>query len=202
MHMKGKLHGVVGETVEMTADLSSQLPDRQRLESSVTVMGMDFKITQVVKGDKGWVGLNDKIMEMTKEQMAEAKEQMYVGGVTRLVGLRDKAYTLSPVGEAKVDGKDVVGIRVEHKDHRDVSLFFDKKTGLLLKTETRAKDPQAGDKEFTAETVYGDYKKEDGLPVAHKITVKRDGKLFLEGEVSDVKAAEKLDDSNFEKPGS
>ena len=58
----------------------------------------------------------------------------------------------------------------------------------------------AGDKEFTAESFYGDYKKQDGLPIAHKLTVKRDGKLYLEGELSDVKVSEKLDDSTFEKP--
>ena len=83
-----------------------------------------------------------------------------------------------------------------------MSLFFDKKTGLLLKTETRSKDPMAGDNEYTAETLYDDYKKVDGFPVAHKVTVKRDGKLFFASENSDVRLAEKLDDSTFEKPGS
>ena len=101
-----------------------------------------------------------------------------------------------------MEGKDAVGVRVEHKGRRDVSLFFDKKTGLLLKTETRGKGPMAGDSEFTAETLYDDYRKVDGFPVAHKVTVKRDGKLFFVSENSDVKLAEKLDDSTFEKPGS
>ena len=202
MHIKGKLHGVIGDSVDVTGDIATQVPDRMRFEMAVTVMGMDFKFTQVLNGDKGWIVLQDKVMDITKEQMAEAKEQMHVGEVTRLVGLRDKAYKLSALGDAKVEGKDAVGIRVEHKDHRDVSLYFDKKTGLLLKTETRGKDPMAGDKEFTAETFYDDYKKVDGHPVAHKVTVKRDGKLFLESENSDVKVSEKLDDSTFERPGS
>jgi outer membrane lipoprotein-sorting protein len=187
--------------VDYTGDISSQVPDRLRFEMALTVMGTDLKIAQVFRGDKGWVAVNGMVMDMTKEQLAEMKEQMYVSSLTRLVKLRDKEYKLSPLGEAKVEGKDAVGIRVEHKDHRDVSLYFDKKDGLLLKTETRAKDPMAGDKEFTAETFYGDYKKVDGTPVAHKITVKRDGKPFVESEASDVKLAEKLDDSTFEKPG-
>ena len=199
--IKGKVYAL-GDGVDYSGDIASQLPDRLHLEMSVTVMGMDFKITQVLNGDKGWVALNDKVMEMTKEQLAEAKEQMYVSNVTWLVALRDKAFKLSPLGEAKVEGKDAVGVRVEHKDHRDVSLYFDKKTGLLLKTETRGKDPMAGDNEFTAETLYDDYQKVDGFPVAHKVTVKRDGKLFFASENSDVKLAEKLDDSTFEKPGS
>lgn len=200
MQIKGKLLGVIGDSVDFTGDIASQLPDRLRFEMSLTVMGTDVKITQVVKGDKGWAAVNGMVMELSKEQMAEAKEQMYVSRVTRLVALRDKAYKLSPLGEAKVEGKDAVGVRVEHKDRRDVSLYFDKKTGLLLKTETRGKDPMMGDKEFTAETFYDDYKKVDDLPVAHKVSIKRDGKPFLETENSDVKLAEKLDDSTFDKP--
>jgi hypothetical protein len=134
MQIKGKLHGVAADGVDFTGDIASQLPDRLRFAMDLTVMGTDLKITQVVKGDKGWLAVNGMVMELSKEQMAEAKEQMYVAGVTRLVALRDKAYKLSPLGEAKVEGKDAVGLRVEHKDHRDVSLYFDKKTGLLLKT--------------------------------------------------------------------
>jgi len=200
MQIKGKLLGVIGDSVDFTGDIASQLPDRIRFEMSLTVMGTDVKITQVARGDKGWVAVNGMVMELTKEQMSEAREQMYVSGVTRLVALRDKAYKLSPLGEAKVEGKDAVGLRVEHKDRRDVSLYFDKKTGLLLKTETRGKDPMMGDKEFTAETLYDDYRKVDGFPVAHKGTIKRDGKLFIESQNTDVKLAEKLDDSTVEKP--
>ncbi len=199
MQTKGKIHAI-GDGVDFTGEIASQLPDRLRFEMTLTVMGTDLKIKQVVKGDKGWVAVNDTVMELTKEQMAEAKEQMHVAAVTRLVALRDKAYKLAPLGEAKVEGKDAVGIRVEHEGRRDVSLFFDKKTGLLLKTETRGKDPMAGDNEFTAETLYDDYRKVDASPVAHKVTIKRDGKLFIESTNSDVKVAEKLDDSTFDKP--
>jgi hypothetical protein len=202
MRMKGKIHGVVADALDISGETASQLPDRLRAEISITVMGMDFKVVQVLNGNKGWVTLNDKTMEMSKEQLEEARQQMYVSAAAHLVALRDKGYKLSPLGEAKVEGKDAVGLRVEHEGRRDVSLFFDKKTGLLLKTETRARDPMMGDKEFTAETFYGDYKEVDGVQVAHKITVKRDGKPFVESENSDVKLAEKLDDSNFEKPGS
>jgi hypothetical protein len=201
MQIKGKLHAL-GDGVDYTGDIAPQLPDRLRFEMSLTVMGTGLKIKTVVQGDEGWVALNDTVMEMSKEQMAEAREQMHVAAVTRLVALRGKAYKLSPLGEAKVEGRDAVGVRAEHEGRRDVSLFFDKKAGLLLKTETRGKGPMAGDSEFTAETLYDDYKKVGGSPVAHKVTVKRDGKLFFASENSDVKLAEKLDDSTFEKPGS
>jgi hypothetical protein len=199
--IKGKVYAL-GDGVDFSGDIAPQLPDRMRFDMSLTVMGTGLKIKTVVKGDKGWVAVNDTVTEMSKEQVAEPREQLHVAAVTRLVALRDKAYKLSPLGEARVEGKDAVGLRVEHKDRRDVSLFLDKQTGLLLKTETRGKGPMAGDNEFTAGTLYDDYKKVDGFPVAHKVTVKRDGKLFFASENSDVRLAEKLDDGTFERPGS
>jgi hypothetical protein len=36
--------------------------------------------------------------------------------------------------------------------------------------------------------------------IPHKVTIQRDGKPYVEGELIDVKITEKLDDSVFEKP--
>jgi hypothetical protein len=124
---------------------------------------------------------------------------MYFYRVLTLLPLRDRDYELAPVGELKIGERTAVGIRVSHKGRRDINLFLDKETGRLLKSETRAKDVQAG-KEFTQETLYSEYKEVDGVPVAHKFIMNRDGKPFLELEMSDYKAHEKLDDSTFGKP--
>ncbi len=91
-------------------------------------------------------------------------------------------------------------MRVERKGYRDVSLFFDKENGLLLKMQTRVKGPLHNGEEFTAETLYSDYEEVDGLMIAHKFTIKYDGKVYNEGEISDVKFIDKLDDKLFDKP--
>ena len=87
--------------------------------------------------------------------------------------VKDKGYELSLIGESKVEDKPAVGVLVKSKDHNDVSLFFDKETGLLAKLEHRTTDPTSG-KEVTEERIivsYGD-KGEKGvlLPkeVAHQ----------------------------------
>ena len=136
----------------------------------------------------------------TAYAIAEAREQMHVQRVTKLVALKDKAYTVKPLGEAKVGDKAAVGLLVTHKDRRDVSLYFDKKTHLLLKVETRGKDVQAGGQEFTGETFYSDYKEIEGVKYAMKAVLKRDGKLFLETESTEVTPQDKLDAATFAKP--
>ena len=204
LKVKGAVH-VSGLDIDFTGEISFQQPDKSRTVIEGTVMGTNFKSTRVVNGDKGWIddllGAARQQRDMSKEELAEERESQNANSIIRLAVLTDKAYTLSTVGESKVGDKAAVAILVKRKGYRDVSLFFDKKTHLLLKTETRVKDPQGGgDTEFTQEAFYDDYKKVGDLQVAHKQTVKRDGKAYLESEATEFKPEEKLDDGLFAKP--
>ena len=204
LKIKGAVH-VSGLDIDFTGEISFQQPDKSRAVIEGTVMGTNFKSTRVVNGDKGWIddllGGTQSMRDMSKEELAEERESQNANSIARLAVLTDKAYTVSTVGESKVGDKEAVGILVKRKGYRDVSLFFDKKTHLLLKSETRVKDPQGGgDTEFTQEAFYDDYKKVGDLQVAHKLTIKRDGKAFLESETTEFKPEEKLDDGLFAKP--
>jgi hypothetical protein len=192
---KGTFYGM-GDGVEYTGQEYTQLPDKLRLE----IHAGDFKFTQVFNGDKGWIQAGDNTMDMPKEMVAELQEGMQLHVVMSLVPLLEGDYKLSPLAEVKVGGKPAVGVRVEHKGHRDVSLFFDKDSGLLVKTEHKGKDVQAGGAEYTAESFLSDYKKVDGLEVPFKVSVKRDGKRYIEAEVQEAKPSEKLEDKLFQKP--
>ena len=196
---KGKFYGA-GEGLDYTGETSVQLPNRIRTQVEGKVGDNEFKFVQVVNGDKGWTRLNDDTNEMNKEALAESREQLNAMTITHLVVLNDKGYKLSALGEAKVGDRPVIGIRVARDGFRDVSLFFDKENNLLLKSETRGKDLMRGGEEYTAETLYGDYKKVEGLMAAQKLTIKRDGKLYVEAEATNIKFSEKLDDSVFAKP--
>ncbi len=196
---KGKFHGL-GEAIDYTGETSLQLPNRLRTEVHSKFGDQEFTFLQVIDGNKGWIKIGDKTDEMNKDMLDEAKEQMNAANITHLACLSDKDYQLSPLGEVKVGDRPAIGIRVERKGYRDVSLFFDKEKGLLVKMETRGKDVMQGGQEYTSTTRYDDYKKVEGMMVAHKVTIKRDGKPFVEGETIEVKISEKLDDSLFEKP--
>jgi hypothetical protein len=192
---KGTFYGM-GDGIEYTSESSIQDPDKFRVE----VKAGDFKFVQIINGDKGWAVTGDNSQEMDKDQLEEAKESLYAHHVERLVPLLGEGYKLSSLGDVKVGDRAAVGVRVERKGHRDISLFFDKESHLLIKVERRAKDVMAGGQEYTAETLYSDYKKVDGLQVPHKETIKRDGKRYIEQEVTEAKPAEKLDDNTFAKP--
>jgi outer membrane lipoprotein-sorting protein len=189
---KGTYYGA-GDGTAYTAEYAVQLPDKMRVE-------IKNVFTMVLNGDKGWMKMGDNAEEMNADQLTEQKENAHAGYVATLLPLKDRAYTLTALGDSKVGDRAVVGVKVSSKGHRDVNLYFDKDTNLLAKGEWTVKAMEEGGKEVTQETLYSDYKDVDGTKFPMKVVLNRDGKKYVESENSDVKAVEKLDDSLFGKP--
>jgi hypothetical protein len=190
---------IMGNDLTMTGTTKVQSPDKVRVEANMAAGGQDMKFAQIFNGTKGWQGLNGEFQELDKDALHEASEEQYVNQITDLVGLDNKDLKVQLLGESKVDDKPAVGLRVSSPGHRDISLYLDKNSGLVLKTETKGKDPMAGN-EYKSETYYSDYRKTGALMLPYKMKVLRDGAPFMTMEVSDITLAEKLDDKTFEKP--
>ncbi len=195
---KGKVQ-LMGAEAPFAGDIASQGADQTKVQIDLDDNGQKFSVTTILNRDKGWNKIGDMLKEMTEDELKEAQEGAYENWVASLVPLKDKAYTLSSLGEGKVDDRPTLGVRVSSKGHRDVNLHFDKDTGMLLKSEMRVKDEDTG-MEVNQESFYSDYKEIGGLKEAMKFVIKKDGKPFLEAEVEEVKRLEKIDDSTFAKP--
>jgi hypothetical protein len=188
----------VGET-EFTQEVSYMIPDKFREAMELTIMGNALNTLTLVNGDKLTIEVNGKAIDVPDQAKASLKDAGHIMQVARLVPLKDKKYELSLIGEDKVEGKKVVGVRVSLKDQKDVSVYFDKETGLMAKLEYRGAEPGTG-KEVTEERIITEYKKnKDGVSVPKKIVIKHDGKQFLEAEVVEATYLEKLDDDVFKK---
>jgi hypothetical protein len=198
--MKGKFYGM-GEGIDYTGEVAVQYPDKSRIRIDAGAGDMKFTFIKVFNGDKLWIKLGDNVQEVDdKEQIAEAKEEMYRDSLTALLPLKEKGITLSSLGDVKVNDKPAIGIRVSSKGHRDVNLFFDKDSGFLVKSESTVKDDMAGGKEVAQEELYSDYKDVGGVKHPSKLVISRDGKKYVDAEVSDLEMKEKLDDGTFGKP--
>lgn len=195
---KGTFHGM-GEGIPMSGTVSTQGPDKVRADIEVETGGQKIVIVNVLAGDKGWNKIINETKEMDKDEIAEGNEQAYAGWVATLAPLTDKQFKLALLGESEIEKEAAVGVKVSSKGHRDIDLYFSKKTGLLVKWETIVKE-EGSDKEVTQESFASDYKDVQGTKQSHKFVVKRSGKLFLEGEASEIQLSEKLDASLFEKP--
>jgi hypothetical protein len=197
--LKGRGNINIGDQkIDFTAEWIIQGMTQEKFEVDATLMGMNFKILKVINGDKGWQSINGMTADLSKDDLAAEKHGLYASHLQQLVPLKDKAYKLAPLGEVKVKDKDAIGISVSCKDHTDVSLYFDKKTYLLLKAQTRVNDQG---KEMDEETFFSEYKAVDGVQMPHKIIIYRDGKPFVDGDISEIRLhATRLDDSVFAKP--
>jgi len=194
---KGRLELSGG--IEMTQDIAYQLPDKFRQEMGMTVNGKAITVVTVYDGKQGAVLVDGKKLPADAKITEALKDGLYQMQVGRLLMLKDKGIEVSAVGEAQVNGKPAVGVRVVKKGEPDVNLYFDKQTALPVKVETRAHDFMTG-QEVTEERIITEYQQVDGLPAAKKIEVNRDGKRFLDAEVTEVKFLERIDDSEFAIP--
>lgn len=195
---KGKIN-VGGVEIDFTVEAAAQPPKQWRVKSEGEFSGTKFERIQVVNGDKGWVSLTGNTEDMPEDQLVTAKEDLYAGWVAMLVPLKDAAFKLAPLPEIKVGDRPAVGVKVSHQGHKDISLYFDKENGLLVKVQRRVKDMMG--QEVEQETFYTDYKEANGILHPRKQNTKRDGNDFLQIEITEYKPVEQLDPSKFAKPG-
>lgn len=194
---KGKVH-VMGMEIPFTGTWFAQPPAQSKMVIELDAGGMKITLITASNGDKAWRSFLGQTEDLEGDRLAEVKEQQFAGGLNSLLALKAPGVTVSLAGETKVGDRQAVGVKASAKGHRDVTLYFDKETSLLLKSQTRQKDDEIG--EYDHENLYGDYKDIKGVKRATKMTIKRNGELFFEAELSDFEQLDKLDENVFAKP--
>jgi hypothetical protein len=152
---------------------------------------------EVFDGKRRWFRRGywwDEADEYLTSKMREYLHAMTVA--TLLPLLRGEGYTLSSVGGK--DARGPVGVRVSHRGHRDVELYFDPGSGLLVRYETLV---MKGDEEVRAESLLEGYADFGGIRRPRKVTWRLPGRpVEMVCEVSDYQAIEDVDDREFTKP--
>jgi hypothetical protein len=199
---KGKINVPgVGE-VDFTEEALYMLPDKFRHTVEFEAMNVKVRFVAMINGDKVSVDAtaNGQVADLGTNLKEAYKDVPHVLRVAHLAPLAtDKSYELSLIGEDTVEEKKVVGVRVTKKRQKDVSVFFDKETGLIAKMQYQTVDSSNG-KEVTEERIIKEYAKDkDGIPYSKKTLIKQDGKVFLESETVEMKRLESIDDSEFKK---
>lgn len=195
---KGQM-SLFGMDIEFTGDMAYEIPTRYKLVINADVAGQKIAVEQVVSGAKVVNKMNgaeapaDGNTEKTKAEMKMALKLLEVMQLTPL--LDAGKYTLAAEKDADVDGKPAAVVLVTAKDFKDTRLFFDKGTGLVVRTERKGLSPGAGGDltEVTETTTLGDHRKVSGLMMPFKSTVLHDGKKFMTFTYTEAKMMEKID---------
>ncbi|MBX9580375.1 MAG: hypothetical protein K2X87_08715 [Gemmataceae bacterium] len=183
--------------VSYAATWAFQAPDKYRFD--MTADGQ--KLTFVVNGDKAWEAAGGQAREVTGEKLDYARHQAYVFQVTSLAPLlRDDAFKLTALADKPVGDRAAAVVRVERAGRPAVTLYLDRGTGLLAKSETRVKDEFQDWKEVADVVYYEGWKDLGPYQAFSKFRVVRDGKPLIESKLSDLKVNPDLDPELFEKP--
>jgi hypothetical protein len=163
MKLKGKffLPDVAGQEFPLEGETLTQPGPRSRLTFHVDVLGNKLDAVVVYDGTNSWQSAYGRVQDLGADERKAMGVSTYADRVTSLLPLlNDKGFTLTPLGEGKVEGRPAVGIKVSSKDRPDITLYFDKENGLLTKYAYRSRSPGA-EKEALHETVLSNYRRFD-----------------------------------------
>jgi hypothetical protein len=200
---KGKFTAF-GMTIDYTGRWWFSGPDKHRFEIKLNAGGMDLEVVSVTNGEKSWESAMGQTQEVTGEKLEYVRNQVYAYRVYSLTPLlADKGFTLKATAGVKVDGAETDGVEVTSKGRPAIALYFDKKTGLLVKASGTVKNEFEDWKEVKEEVYFGGWKPLAGgkRQVSTTMKVVRDGSTLIEAEEADQKFHDKLDAKLFEALG-
>lgn len=188
-----------GRSYAFTQRILFQRPGRLRETLEMEAPEGKLVLTTVFDEDRGWISRAGQTRALEDRALAEARESVYLALLTRLTTIRGPRFRLSALGERPVEGKPALGVRVSADGHRDVDLYFDKSSGLLVKTRRQAVDPTSGNP-LTEERYFGGYRPFQGVWSARKLRVERNDVKFMEVEVTELRFLDKLPEDTFSRP--
>jgi hypothetical protein len=199
--VKGQFVGLPGGAaagIAITGQLWQQ-PGSQRMTLVIELGGQKATMTRTFHGGKGWEEADGLVKDMDADDLAEMRLSEHVDRVLSLVPLlKDKDFTLKPLGKAKVGGAELVGVKVSSAGRADVTVYFDPETGYPRRAEYREKSKALG-KEVTSAAEFDDYRDIDpaagderALKAAKVGTDGADLLTFLRGQVRTEADREKV----------
>jgi hypothetical protein len=161
-----------------TGESFSEPGNRLRIDLRGTLNNRPSTRVLVFDGSTGWRGFDGATYDLKGADRERLDKSIYADRVCGLVTLmKDKGYTLSTLGEEQVKGKPALGVKVQSEGKPDVLLYFDKQSGLLVKSSNRMMDPDE-DREVHLEFYYSDFRLLD--PAAADEQTLRAAKLSTE----------------------
>jgi zinc protease len=187
-----------GQTIPVEVERVFELPDRMRIDATLSAQGKQVKVIVAVDGKTGW---NQQVDDSGKSQVVDLRPEDF-GAIDFerwrepeliLVKANDPAAKIKPAPDDTIDGKPQAVIKLGSPFQGvDVTLFIDRKTKMVSRVAfSDGKQNQADD--------YSDYRDVQGVKVAHK-RKSAAGQRLTQSELVEVHIDPKVDPAVFAKP--
>jgi outer membrane lipoprotein-sorting protein len=190
MTLSGNLE-VVQQGLNGSITVSKKEPNKMRKD--IEIMGM--VITQAYDGETAW-GVHmqtGNAEEMEAQQAAEMKRQSLP--IISLLYPEKYGFSFDYKGKEKIEDKDYFVIEETYPDGFKATLYVDTETYLIYKTKAKTMSPMGY--EVESEQFTSDYKKVDGMIIAHSMVSFIEGEEYIIINVTSVKINTGLEDSFF-----
>jgi hypothetical protein len=165
-----KIEGVIESDVRLPfhAVALVQMPDQFKHVMEYQRNGRTVTQVQMFHGNTIAIRIDNHPLGIDAGLQAALLRGRFADTLTQLTVLKAKEIQLTGLGESKVAGKPVVGVKVTAPGRPEVQVFFDRETGLLVKTEHRQLDPRTRE-DVVQEVYYRDYKVPDTTAADEKL---------------------------------
>lgn len=174
-----------------------ELPRRYKRAIKGKLNEQNLSMEYAVTGGSGWIRQNGGAVQEFKGQQLPLNRS-WNAMLVNLLPLLEEKVKLAPGGTEKVGGRDAIGVSVS-SDQEKYTLYFDSKSGLLVKSKRRMQHPLSG-KEVDGEGLFGDYKEVAGVQYPQRISTYIEGKKVIELEITRIELLKKVEDQVFAKP--
>jgi hypothetical protein len=196
---KAKLDLAPGVQASISWEETFELPRRYRRSIKGQLMGRDLSMEYAITEGSGWIRQNGGAAEDFKGEKLPLSRS-WNAFLALLPSYLADGVTLGPGGKEQVEGRDAVGVSVSGEAlGGEAVLFFDAKSGLLVKSKRRMQHPLSRE-EVDGEGVFSDYRAVSGVQYPHRMTTYISGKKVLDMEITKVDFLKKVDDRLFDKP--
>ncbi len=181
--------------MELNVTVTNYTKEPNLSRSEVSAMGM--VITSAFDGENAWRvdPQTGATVDVTGEAQEYAKRENL--GNTALLHPEKFGITFSYKGEEKIEDKDYLVLEQTFEDGFTSTIHLDPETYLPFKFVSKTLNNMM--MEVDQETFAAEYKKVQGLMLAHSLTIFQDGEKVMMATVNEVKINTGLEDSLFKK---
>jgi hypothetical protein len=188
---------VVNKPQRFTTKLLVAYPNRLRDQIVIEADTAKINLTRVLNRDKGWDSSGGMTMDMSKEQVDELQQELYVLWLSTLVPLKDANFDLAFLGDSKIDQRSVTGVKVSGVGRSPLKLYFDRETHLLTHIQRSQK---IANLDVTKEYRFGEFKDFDGVKFPTQQVELLQGRKSTELVIQSVEIPASIDETTFAKP--